>query len=347
MNPSPRSRRSHLALFGATMTLAIAGAAPALGQDAGQPEPILDPADTGYTVRIGFPTGNRDATSSSPADTWAQSQGIFDEVFGPAGITLDYEPFIGAGPAINEALIGNSVDVAAYADTAGILGKVAGADTSLVAIDNPYTKAWLVVPQDSAVQSVADLQGKTVATIKATFPHRFLLAILEANGLTEGDIEFINMSLPDSEAALDAGQLDAAVTLGEGAPRLLDRGYRPIGSTDDVEGSAGIGVFAATNEFLAAHPTFFPAYLAARDRAVAWAAENPDEAYQILADSLRLTVDQAKFLYPDFDFTSALTTDIVDRIATTDQFLVDQGLAPASVDLEAWVSQVAGGVVEP
>ena len=114
-----------------------------------------------------------------------------------------------------------------------------------------------------------------------------------------------------------------------------------------MAGSAGIGVFAATNPFLAAHPSFFPVYLAARARALAWANANPDQAYQVLADALKLTVEQTKFLYPTFDFSPAITQDIVDRITTTDQFLVDQGLAPAPLDVAAWVSPVAGGIVEP
>ena len=265
---------TRLALFAGSVSLALSGVAPAMAQDDSGP-PLLDPADTGYTVKIGFPSGSRTDPASSPADIWAQHLGLFDEAFGAADIQLEWEPFLGAGPAINEALIAGSLDIANYADTAGILGRTAGADTSLVAIDNPLTEVWLVVPANSDIQTVADLEGRSVATIKATLPHRFLLTVLEANGLSVDDIEFINMSLPDSEAALDAGQIDAAVTLGNGAPRLFDRGYRPIASTVEYPDAAGISVFAATNPFLAAHPSFFPVYLAIRDQAVAWAVSEP------------------------------------------------------------------------
>ena len=333
---------TRLALFAGSVSLALSGVAPAMAQGDSGP-PLLDPADTGYTVRIGFPSGSRTDPASSPADIWAQHLGLFDEAFGAADIQLEWEPFLGAGPAINEALIAGSLDIANYADTAGILGRTAGADTSLVAIDNPLTEVWLVVPADSDIQTVADLEGRSVATIKATLPHRFLLTVLEANGLSVDDIEFINMSLPDSEAALDAGQIDAAVTLGNGAPRLFDRGYRPIASTVEYPDAAGISVFAATNPFLAAHPSFFPVYLAIRDQAVAWAAANPEEAYQVLADALQLTPEQAEVVQPTFDFTSAISPEILQRIRNTDAFLVDQGLAPVPLDLEAWVNDVTAG----
>lgn len=342
------TRTHRLAVLAGTTLLAVSLAAPALAQDAsGGALPTLDPADSGYAVRIGFPSGNREATASSPADIWAQHLGLFDQVFGAAGITLQYEPFLGAGPAINEALIGGSLDVAAYADTAGVLGRTAGAETTLVAIDEDATGAWLVVPEASDIQSVADLRGRSVATIKATFPHRFLLTVLAANGLTEDDIVFQNLSLPDSEVALDADQIDAAVTLGSGAPRLLDRGYRAIADISQVPEAAGIGVFAATDAFLQAHPSFFPVYLAARDQAIAWANDNVDEAYQVLADSFQLTPDQVRVLYPDFDFPSALTPEILARIQATDQFLVDQGLAPQAIDVVAWAGEHAEAPAAP
>ncbi|MBX3030844.1 MAG: ABC transporter substrate-binding protein [Chloroflexi bacterium] len=342
------TRTHRLAVFAGTTLLAASLAAPTLAQDAsGAAAPTLDPADTGYTVRIGFPSGNRQATANSPADIWAQHLGLFDQVFGAAGITLQYEPFLGAGPAINEALIGGSLDIAAYADTAGVLGKTAGAETTLVAIDDDGTGAWLVVREASDVQSVADLRGRSVATIKATFPHRFLLTVLEANGLTEDDIVFQNLSLPDSEVALEAEQIDAAVTLGQGAPRLLDRGYRVIADVSEVPEAAGIGVFAATDAFLEAHPSFFPVYLATRDQAIAWANANVDEAYQILAESLQLTPEQVQLLYPDFDFPSQLTPEILARIQATDQFLVDQGLAPQAIDVVAWAGEHAEAPAAP
>ncbi|MFN8619938.1 MAG: ABC transporter substrate-binding protein [Chloroflexota bacterium] len=337
------ARRHPATLAGLTVVAALAAAAIAAPTLAQSPA-----ADGNYTVHFGFPSGNREQPAGSAADVWAIKQGYFDEAFKDAGITLDNAPFLGAGPAINEALIGNSLDVAIYADTAGVLGKTAGADTSLVAIDQPFTPAWLVVKSDSPITSVADLKGKTVGTIKATFPHRVLLSALAANGLTQDDINFVNLSLPDSEVALDAGQVDAIVTLGINAERLFTKGtVKPIFATADVPETAGISVIVAQNAFLDAHPGFFPAYLAARAKAVEWANANRDEALQILAESDQATPEEEAALYPTFDFTPAITPEILARIAATDQFLVDQGLAPAPLDLQSWVSNAAGQAPQP
>lgn len=83
-----------------------------------------------------------------------------------------------------------------------------------MAISNPGWPAWVIVGGSSSVQRVVDLTGTKVATIKATFPHRYLLEALKANGLAPSDIELVNMTIPDSEqpaAAEDPpGPLDDA-----------------------------------------------------------------------------------------------------------------------------------------
>src|SRR3954451_5394343 len=76
-----RTRIPRLAILAGTTLLAASLTTPALAQDASA-APTLDPADRGSTVRIGFPSGSRDATASSPADIWAQHLGLFDQVFG-------------------------------------------------------------------------------------------------------------------------------------------------------------------------------------------------------------------------------------------------------------------------
>ena len=111
------------------------------------------------------------------------------------------------GPAINEALIGGSLDVANYADTAGVLGKTAGADTSLVADRRPVHQGLARRPRGIGhPDGRRPRRASKVATIKATFPHRFLLVgprRQRARARTTSSSS--TCPCPDSEAALDAG----------------------------------------------------------------------------------------------------------------------------------------------
>lgn len=59
--------------------------------------------------------------------------------------------------------------------------------------------------------SIKSLKGKTVATELGTVDHFLLLQALARAGMTEKDIVFKNMTVPDAAAAFRQGKLDAAV----------------------------------------------------------------------------------------------------------------------------------------
>lgn len=60
-------------------------------------------------------------------------------------------------------------------------------------------------------KTIKSLKGKTVATEVGTVDHFLLLQALAKNGMTEKDIVFKNMTVPDAAAAFRLGKLDAAV----------------------------------------------------------------------------------------------------------------------------------------
>ena len=63
----------------------------------------------------------------------------------------------------------------------------------------------------SDIGSVKDLKGKTVATELGTVDHLLLLTALEQNGLSENDINYVNMTVNDAGPAFIAGNTDASV----------------------------------------------------------------------------------------------------------------------------------------
>ena len=60
------------------------------------------------------------------------------------------------------------------------------------------------------IKTIKDLKGKTVATELGTVEHFMLLQALAKNGMTEKDIEYKNLTVPDAAAAFIAGKVDGA-----------------------------------------------------------------------------------------------------------------------------------------
>ncbi len=75
--------------------------------------------------------------------------------------------------------------------------------------DNSAGNDGLVAKKE--FKNVKALKGKTVATELGTVDHFLLLQALAKNGMTEKDIAYKNMTVPDAAAAFRQGKLDAAV----------------------------------------------------------------------------------------------------------------------------------------
>ncbi len=63
----------------------------------------------------------------------------------------------------------------------------------------------------AGINSVKDLKGKKIATELGTCDHYLMLKALEANGLKETDVTYVNTKVQDCPAAMIAGNVDAAV----------------------------------------------------------------------------------------------------------------------------------------
>jgi NitT/TauT family transport system substrate-binding protein len=79
----------------------------------------------------------------------------------------------------------------------------------VLANDNSAGNDGLVAKKE--FKNIKALKGKTVATELGTVDHFLLLQALAKNGMTEKDIVYKNMTVPDAAAAFRAGKLDAAV----------------------------------------------------------------------------------------------------------------------------------------
>jgi NitT/TauT family transport system substrate-binding protein len=60
------------------------------------------------------------------------------------------------------------------------------------------------------INSIKELKGRTVATELGTVEHFMLLQALSRSGMTEKDVEYKNLTVPDAAAAFIAGKVDAA-----------------------------------------------------------------------------------------------------------------------------------------
>ena len=79
---------------------------------------------------------------------------------------------------------------------------------AVVILDNSFGNDAIIAKP--GIESMKDLKGKKVATELGTCDHFLLLKGLAAQGMTEKDVKYTNLTVPDAAAAFIAGKVDAA-----------------------------------------------------------------------------------------------------------------------------------------
>ncbi|MBS0908036.1 aliphatic sulfonate ABC transporter substrate-binding protein [Tatumella sp. JGM118] len=153
------------------------------------------------TVNIGYQKGNIFAL--------LKFRGLLDKDFKQQGINVNWIGFT-AGPQMLEGLNVGSIDLAATGDAPPVVAQAAGTPLVYLAHSpaNPLSEA-IVVPQNSAIKTVADLKGKRVALNKGSDVNYLLIAALNKAGLSYRDITPVYLAPGDARAAFQTGSVDA------------------------------------------------------------------------------------------------------------------------------------------
>lgn len=200
--PASSSRRSALRRLGA--------AAGGLGVLVGVPTARAQARPTVLRFGVAQPAVGSPPSISGSSVAVAHAKGWIDAEFAKDGIQVQWNFFKGAGPAVNEALTNDQLDIAFQGDLPSIVARAAGLKTRLVAAVGVRANIYLAVPPDSPIQRVQDLRGKRVSIFKGTNSQLPINRVLEAHGLSEKDVRAINLDTATALAALATRDLDAA-----------------------------------------------------------------------------------------------------------------------------------------
>ncbi|WP_327351104.1 ABC transporter substrate-binding protein [Streptomyces sp. NBC_01304] len=187
----------------------------------------------------------------------------------------------------------------------------------------------VLVPKDSPVKSVADLEGKKIAVnILNNIQSLTLNAILAEQGA--GRPVYRQIAFPQMGPALEKGQVDAvhaaepfntAVQEQLGARVLVDGGSAPV---------AGIPIsgYVTTSAYADKNPKAAAAFQRAIAAAAKLATEDPTAVREQLPKYTKVTADQAKSIHlPAYP----ATTDVEQLTRLTD-LMRKQGLLKQAVD---------------
>lgn len=196
------------------------------------------------------------------------------------GTPVDWVLSTGSNKA-NENLNAEVIDIGSTAGVAAFVARANGAAIKTIAVFSQPDWAAVVVPADSTITAVDQLAGSKIAATKGTDPYFFLLRALNEAGLSQTDVEIINLQHADGQAALARGDVDAwagldpimaAAEVNDGVQLI----YRNIAFNS-------YGVLNVRERFLEQSPDMVTQVLECYQEARAWILANPDAAAELLA----------------------------------------------------------------
>jgi len=161
--------------------------------------------------------------------------GIQKGWFKEAGVDVDFVWFEYV-PSM-EALAAGQVDACCMTNGDALVTGATGKHSVGILL-NDYSNGNDMIVAKPGIASMKDLKGKKIGVEVGFVDHLLLLKALEANGMSEADVEIINIVTTDTPQALASGQVDAIAAWQPSSGQALAQvpGSKAIFSSADVKG---------------------------------------------------------------------------------------------------------------
>jgi len=258
----------------------MSGAAPRAGQ--------LKPYRVGFNAWIG-----------SIAFFVAQEKGFFKE----AGLDVQPKSFSSPGDGLTPLLAGNLDAVLSTADSViTVLDKAPG-QLKVVYLTDTSAGADAVLAKKE-IADVKGMKGKKVAATLGQCNQLLLEKALEKAGLTDKDIQLVNMNPDDAGAAFAAGKVDVAVTWEPWITKVSGEKKGHVIFSSKETPNLILDVLAISSKTASAKAAETRAFLKALNRGYEFVQAHTDEAAALAGKALEQKPDEVKAMLPKVNLYS-------------------------------------------
>ncbi len=257
---------------------------------------------------------------------------IFTEKFKEDGISVEYAEIL-SGADQTQALASGDVQILyAVGASSVILSAANDADIKILNTYSRSPESFTIYSKDDIIKSPKDLVGKTVAGPAGTNLHELLVAYLETENLTIDDVNYVNMSIGDANAALEGGSVDVALLAGVSAYNAGLQGYNLI--TDGKGLIDAIIVVALRQDFYENNKEIVDKFYTYQEEINKYINDNLDESLSIVAKNLDLDESAVKEMYAKYDFSLEITEQDKLGLQKTADFMLKNGMIDKEVDID-------------
>lgn len=262
-----------------------------------------------------------------------KNHGIFAEKFKELGVeNVEYSDLTSGADQTQALASGDIQFLYAVGATSVILSAANDADIKIISMYSRSPKAFCLFSNDEAIQSPADLKGKTIAGPQGTILHELLVAYLASADMTVEDVNFVNTTIPDAMAAMNGGSADCALLAGAAAYNAQSSGAHLVTNGENlVEATI---VCATTNAFYEAHKDVVEKFLEAQKAVLDYMEANKGDAIKETAETLDLDEAAVEEMFAYYDFDMTIRDSDIEAMKSTMQFMLDTEMIEQEVDIE-------------
>lgn len=273
----------------------------------------------------------------------AECQGYYEEV----GLNVELVRFT-SGRAAMDALIGGQTELATTAISPAILAAFQDQKIAIIADNARFPDEKITARVESGIAAPEDLAGKKIGVTLGSDNHYFLLKYLNHYGITEDQVEIINLGATDMVISLVRGDIDAFASwrpqpdnakaeMGDGAifleqpdPIIFESLYLIVGMQDLVS----------------ENPEAYERFMKAMIMADEFAATNPDETTQCVADFSEVDFDTAADLMKGYQFKIWLDQSLIEGSEERAVWQMANDIAPEGVEMPNFRDFIVEGPLE-
>ena len=255
---------------------------------------------------------------------------LLEKEFEKEGIQINWIP-IKAGINQVRGMAAGEIDMVAAMNTSTLLIANSAGNKILIVDGVAHPDETFAIMASPAIKTVADLKDRQIVGPKGTVLHHMLVAALQKEGMSIGDVHWVSMNLPSSLTTLIGGRSDAALLAGAGILNAQKAGFHELVRAKGlIETNL---VLAVRQDFAERYPEVVKRVAKVNREALQWAQTHKAEAIQLGASEHDIDIKDAEKLYEWSDFYSQLSDSDLAALKASQAFLLEQKMITTPVDL--------------
>lgn len=228
---------------------------------------------------------------SASLATTAREKGFFEEM----GLDVQMVEFQG-GPAEIAAMASGDIDISQIGHGAHAL--CAEGEAIIFQIDCTSLADAVIANKSKGINSIEDLKGKTIAATSGTSAEIILNLALQSKGMSQSDVEIVEMDANGIVSAMISGNVDACATWSPGTGTIMnalgDNALLLADNQDYVEQVTFPSSFITTQKYADENHDILVRFSRALQKAGDYRKDNIEEVAKMVAKQVE--VDEATML---------------------------------------------------